>query len=249
MVPHVRIWGGGTGRPGSLFQPGGRRATGSGSRGRGIRVVCERDAPPAGGTTSETTVMRTWVMKRWSAAWQRTKEFVGAFNATYDFVARLMKMLVVIVVLALLMWKWPLIDWRGTSSQLIAKNSPFQVRGAEPAPPTATEPGPPTQQVPAQPPPPQATAPEPTVHEKDYLNIYQFGQLVFTTDKPYEIKGRTIVFDKLLLKGRPEYDKPFLYVGVEIKVTHINEYVGLLVSGSAVEGPVLMGVHCDLVRR
>jgi SAM-dependent methyltransferase len=83
----------------------------------------------------------------------------------------------------------------------------------------------------------------------DYLGIYQFGQLVFSTDSPYEIKGDTLVFDKLLLKGKPDYEKTFVYAGAEIKITHIGAYIGLLVSGGSVEGPVLEGVRCQVVRR
>ena len=80
------------------------------------------------------------------------------------------------------------------------------------------------------------------------MNIYQFGQLVFTADRPYEITGDTLLFDKLLLRGRPDYKKPFLYAGREITVTHIEQYIGLLVSGGSVEGPVLRGVACTVMR-
>ena len=91
---------------------------------------------------------------------------------------------------------------------------------------------------------------KPVSKAMDYLEVYQFGQLVFTTDKPYEISGDTIMFDKLLLKGRPDYEKNFLYAGTEIKITAtINEYIGLLVSNGSVEGPVLRGVQCQIVRR
>lgn len=188
--------------------------------------------------------------------------FVERFNATYDFLARLVKLCVLVAALALLSWWWPYIDWRRTGSELVAKRTPFQLAQPAPeAPPASSQPLTPGRSRPGSPPAAQSTPagpassaaqptpPRPARSERDYLNIYQFGQLVFTTDKLYEITSDTLEFDKLLLKGRPDYEKTFVYAGVEIRIMHINEYIGLLVSGGAVEGPVLRGVRCAVVRR
>ncbi|MGH9462076.1 MAG: hypothetical protein ACRD1X_12715 [Vicinamibacteria bacterium] len=72
---------------------------------------------------------------------------------------------------------------------------------------------------------------------------------MFTTDRPYQITGVRLVFDKLLVKGNPDYTKPFLYAGREIMIMRIEEYIGLLVSGGGMEGPVLRGVVCDVLNR
>lgn len=84
---------------------------------------------------------------------------------------------------------------------------------------------------------------------RDVLNIYQYGQLVFTVSKMYDTTGSTITFDKLVQKGQPDFEKPFLYDGVEIRIVRIEQQIGLLVSNGTVEGPILRGVQCIVVRR
>ena len=72
---------------------------------------------------------------------------------------------------------------------------------------------------------------------------------MFSTDRPYDIVADSIVFEKLLVKGKPDYERPFLYAGVEIRIIHIERYIGLLVSGGSVEGPILQQVRVQVVRR
>ncbi len=160
---------------------------------------------------------------------KRWVERMEKFNFGYDFFERLFKILFFIVLIILVIWlvkyQGNSVDLEKTFAELIPKFIVF-----EQAAPTTVE-------------------SKPTTKTIDYLGIYQFGQLVFTTDKPYEISGNTIAFDKLLLKGRPDYEKNFVYADAEIKITAINEYIGLLVSGGSVEGPVLRGVQCQIVRK
>ncbi len=177
------------------------------------------------------------------------KSAVEIFNFIYDFVARLITLGIFVAAVTVVARKWKYIDWRRTGKDLIEKHSPIQLQPLERVEPlrvdsTATEAGPDQASPPGKP----ATVLRPAA-AADFLNVYQFGQLVFTADRPYEIVGDTIVFDKLLLKGRPDYGKPFLYAGREIIVTHIEEYIGLLVSGGGVEGPVLRGVACKVTGR
>ncbi len=184
---------------------------------------------------------------------------ISWFNSAYDLSARIVKLLLFVVATVLLLWKWPPIDWGRTSTGLVEKYTPLQVQpqvsfapptgAVAPAAPPARSAGRPSEPAPGPPPPSTPTSPSATSPGTDYLGIYQFGQLVFSTDRPYEIKGDTLVFDKLLLKGKPDYEKTFLYAGAEIKITHIEAYIGLLVSGGSVEGPVLKGVRCQVVRK
>lgn len=190
----------------------------------------------------------------------RIASLISWFNSAYDLSARIVKLLLFVVAIVLLLWKWPYIDWGHTSTDLVEKYTPFQVQKPQvrsalptgavaPAAPPASSAGRPSQPAPGPPPPSTPTSPSATSPGTDYLGVYQFGQLAFSTDRPYEIKGDTILFDKLLLKGKPDYGKTFLYAGAEIKITHIEAYIGLLVSGGSVEGPVLKGVRCQVVRK
>lgn len=200
---------------------------------------------------------------------ERISSLIGRFNSAYDFCARIVKFILFVTAAVLLMWKSPHVDWGRTSTGLVEKYTPLQVQ--QPHAPS----GPPTSVVVASPPtaapgpspsppatlagrpahpgpgegPPNSPAPRPTSPQPDYLGIYQFGQLVFSTDRPYEITGDTVVFDKLLLKGKPDYEKAFLYAGAEIMIVHIETYIGLLVSGASVEGPVLKGVRSQVIRK
>lgn len=144
------------------------------------------------------------------------------FNLIYDFLARIIKFIFFVLIVFIICWKFPHIDWASTSKAIVEEKTPIKFEKPEIEKPPLI---------------------------KDYLNIYQYGQLVFSVDKPYEIPSSDIiVFDKLLLKGRPNYDKLFLYAGVEIKITKINESIGMLISGGAVEGPLLRGVYCKIIR-
>ena len=165
----------------------------------------------------------------------RLGRWLETFNRVFDFLARLIKLGLFIVAILLLSWRWSYVDWSRTATELIKKYTPVQVQ----EPPTSAT----STTISVQLTPPVARPPI------DYLGVYQFGQLVFTTDKPYEVREDTVVFEKLLQKGRPDFDKNFLYAGAEIKITAINEYIGLLVSGGSVEGPVLRGVRCQVIRR
>ena len=183
------------------------------------------------------------------------KKIIQHFNSIYDFFSRIIKVILFIFVAVIIYWKLPYIDWNSTSENLIDKNTPlkFEQPSAEKtlndtnnleksnqAPKAETN---------SQAQYPNKKSLEYHQEKIDYLNIYQFGQIVFSVDKPYEINSDTIIFDKLLLKGRPNYDKLFLYAGVEIKIIKINEYIGMLVSGGAVQGPLLKGVYCKVIRR
>jgi len=170
--------------------------------------------------------------------------YVEIFNRIFDFFARIVELILFFVAVGLLVRRWKYIDWGRTGRGIIEKHSPVQLRSPQrEAPSSPSEPielG----QLAAGPPPRLST---PAV-KPDLLNVYQFGQVVFTADRPYEIVRDGFVFDKLLVKGRPDYSKPFLYAGREIMITRVEEYVGLLVSGNSVEGPVLRGVVCIVVR-
>src|SRR5690349_9380619 len=133
--------------------------------------------------------------------------WIERFNTGYDFLERIAKLLLFSLAILLVVWKWRTIDWSGTASDIINNYAPIKVQDLQnPTERPHETPGPPV----------------------DYLSIYQFGQLVFSTDKPYEIHGDTIIFDRLLLKGRPDYSQPFVYAGTEIKIVRINEYIGVL---------------------
>ena len=161
------------------------------------------------------------------------KKVIETFNTLYDVLARIIKIFLFIIVIVILFWRFPYIDWNSTSRAIVSQNSPIKFEN-------------PVNEIPLKISNNNHT--EQPSNKIDYLNIMQFGQIIFSVDKPYDITSETIIFDKLLLKGRPDYDKPFLYGEVEIKIIKINEYIGMLVSGSAVQGPLLRGVHCEIIR-
>ena len=192
------------------------------------------------------TVKTTWMQGK----------FVNNFNAFYEFSSRLVKVLLFLVILGIVIWKLSGIDLKGTSSKLINNYTPIVLQPLSSSP--MEDKNAKDSALPVQPSRPTDTihrlSPNPSLISEqtvktDYLAVYQFGQLIFTVDKPYAISGDLLTFDKLLLKGEPNYHKPFLYGGVEIRITQIKEYIGLLISGNSVEGPVLKGVSCRVIHK
>ena len=141
------------------------------------------------------------------------------FSYCFDFLSKIIKLLLVLLVLVLIFWKWPYIDWQSTTDEFIAEQTPLKI--ATTASLTSTD----TEVV-------------------DYSNIYQNSKIIFTVDKPYDVSEKRFTIDKMVIKGRPNYKQPFLYAGAKIKIVHINEQIGLLITGRGAEGPVLKGIDC-----
>src|SRR5207247_3048722 len=107
----------------------------------------------------------------------------------------------VLIAVGLLVRYRKYIDWPRTGKELISKRTPIQLSREPETTPAAPQPthapAPPSAQ-PAKPPQPPAPSGAP-----DHLTIRQFGQVVVTPDRPYEITGDRLVFEKRLAKGHP----------------------------------------------
>lgn len=144
---------------------------------------------------------------------------IDKFNYWYDFLARIVKLLILLGLLLVVLCMWRYINWPDVPRNILDKYTFFTTSSPSATSSTGTK-------------------------EIDHVNIYQNGQVVFTVDKPYDVSKKQLTIDKMIIKGKPNYEQFFLYAGVKIRIVRIEEYIGLLVSGSGVEGPVLRGVDC-----
>lgn len=145
--------------------------------------------------------------------------FVDNFNYWFDFLARIVKLLILLGLLLVVLYMWRYINWPDVPRNILDKYTFFTTSFPAATSSTGTK-------------------------EIDHINIYQNGQVVFTMDKPYDISKKQFTIDKMVIKGKPNYEQFFLYAGVKIRIVHIKEQIGLLISSSGVEGPVLRGVDC-----
>ena len=76
------------------------------------------------------------------------------------------------------------------------------------------------------------------------VTFYQNDRAVIHLDKPYNISVKEFTVDKMNILNRPNLDETFNYMGKTIKINKIQQQIGLLVTSSGAEGPVLMGVKC-----
>jgi len=150
---------------------------------------------------------------------------IDKFNYWFDFIWRIKSLIITLIIIALTIVLWPYIDWRGTRDNLIAEHTPFKIID-----PTATS--------------DISSEVVKLAPNTDYVNIYQNGKIIFTVDKPYDISKKQFTIDKISIKGSPNYKQPFSYAGAKIRIVHINEIIGLLITGRGAEGPVLRGIDC-----
>jgi len=144
---------------------------------------------------------------------------IHKFNYYFDFISRIIKLILVFVVIFFIIWKWPYIDWQSTTGEFIAEQTPLKIAHTASSTSTITE-------------------------VIDYSNIYQNSKIIFTVDKPYDVSEKRFTIDKMLIKGKPNYKQPFSYAGAKIRIVHISEKIGLLITGRGAEGPVLRGIDC-----
>jgi len=151
---------------------------------------------------------------------------IDKFNYRYDFLARIAKLLFLLGVIVYAGYRLTDIDW----SKTVEEHIPLAFSQPLPFSETSTF----------------TKEPITLSPQTDYVNMYQNGQVVFTLDKPYDVSKKQLTIEKMIIKGKPNYKQSFLYAGAEIRIVRIKERIGLLISGSGVEGPVLRGVDCTV---
>lgn len=72
------------------------------------------------------------------------------------------------------------------------------------------------------------------------------GQVVGKTDRVYELTGKEVVFDEILVAGAIGVGETLLYNDKKVKVAQIGSYIGLLVDEKGARGPVMKGVKCTV---
>ncbi len=146
---------------------------------------------------------------------------IDKFNYWYDFLARVVRILLVLGLILLFvgfrMWRY--INWPDIPRDIIGKYTFLKISSTSTTSIVGTT-------------------------EIDYVNIYQNGKVVFTVDKQYDVSKKQLTIDKMVIKDEPNYKQSFLYAGAKIRIVHIKESIRLLISSSGVEGPVLRGVDC-----
>ncbi len=70
-------------------------------------------------------------------------------------------------------------------------------------------------------------------------------QVVGVADRAYEVSGRYVVFDEVLVKG--SFGPDFTYRGKPLRLIHVHTMIGLLVDHRGPRGPVAKGVLCEVI--
>ena len=76
--------------------------------------------------------------------------------------------------------------------------------------------------------------------------IYSSGKIVGITDHVYEIKGESVTFDDVLVKG--DLSGELEYNGIKLRIVRIDTMIGLEVGVHGARGPVWKGVVCEVIR-
>lgn len=81
--------------------------------------------------------------------------------------------------------------------------------------------------------------------EKLSTEIRSGGRVVGETDHVYQISGKTVTFNDVLVKG--DLSGELEYNGTKLRVVRINMTIGLEVIPQGVRGPVWKGVECQVI--
>jgi hypothetical protein len=76
--------------------------------------------------------------------------------------------------------------------------------------------------------------------------IHSSGKVVGITDRVYEIKGESVTFDDVLVKG--DLSGELDYNGVKLRIVRVDTIIGLEVGMQGARGPVWKGVVCEIVK-
>ena len=76
-------------------------------------------------------------------------------------------------------------------------------------------------------------------------DLRKSGKLVGVTDHPYIVNGSNVVFDEVVVKGDLSGDLE--YNGKKLRITKIDEIIGLIVDRAGTRGPVWKGVECQIL--
>ncbi len=72
------------------------------------------------------------------------------------------------------------------------------------------------------------------------------GNVVGITDRACEVKGQSITFGDVLVKG--DLSGNLEYNGVRLRVVRVNTMIGLEVTMQGARGPVWKDVECEVIR-
>ncbi len=75
--------------------------------------------------------------------------------------------------------------------------------------------------------------------------IYKDGNVVGITDREYNIKGSSIIFDDILVNG--DMSGKLEYNGIKLRVKNIDSVIAMDMSLQGPRGPVWKGVECEVV--
>lgn len=150
------------------------------------------------------------------------------FIHIYDITSRLLKTIFFLLIVFLLIVYWNDLDLLKTSKKLIERIAEFKTVEQQIAFRT------------------EDLIPPDSSTDKN-RNVYQDGNVVFTTDKIYNLEINNCFIDKMLVQSTPRYKDDFSYNGVRFKITNIRESIGLLIENNKAEGPVVRGVQCEIL--
>ena len=139
------------------------------------------------------------------------------FNETYNFLARVSKLLLLVAVVVVVCVKWPEIDLDESARRLVEQETPLALQSEKP-PTAAREP------------------------ERDPIFVYQTNEPTLKLERAYLSTEGELLVDEALVVGSPDFGEPFEYRGRSYRVSQIREYIGLLVSNRGSRGPVLRGI-------
>jgi hypothetical protein len=85
----------------------------------------------------------------------------------------------------------------------------------------------------------------PLAFEPRSREITKGGAVVGVTDRIYDLPGKDVVFEEVLVRGDLSGD--LNYNGRTIRVVRVDAAIGLLVDDKGARGPVWKGVNCEVL--
>jgi hypothetical protein len=82
--------------------------------------------------------------------------------------------------------------------------------------------------------------------DKPTTEILSAGKVVGITDRIYSIKGSSVTFEEVLVKG--DLSGELLYNGTKLRVVRIDTVIGLEIGAQGARGPVWKGVECEVIK-
>lgn len=165
------------------------------------------------------------------------------FNKSYDFIARVIKIFLFVLVLCVV---WNKVDVKKSVSKLIEQYTPFVLENNEQQHVTNKKQGivleTMEQQYGMNKKQQGLQENNKTVFRLDPLYVYQGEKPVFKLDKVYSNEDEQLQIEEALVLNKLDDQKLIQYREHDYRILGIKQYIGLLISSSGARGPIMQGI-------